>query len=194
MGNLTDHFSSGGGAGSNILEHLVWHPKGQTISTLKGGFTAGNITTHQDFSSTQMLPVNGTQIPYLPPDGTTQVYIRFEFLSRHPSSGSTLGSVSIEIERPGHGFIDVWDSRTQWFHSQSTYEVNRKAVECVININGTEDREQGSVSSWDVARNIKVMAAAYSSSYTHRMHRTDYWRNGGTDSFVRPIMTIIAMK
>jgi hypothetical protein len=193
MGNLTDHFAGGAGE-SNILEHLVWHPKGQTISTSKGDFTAGNITTHQDFTVSTMTTVNGTEIPYTPPDGTTKVYLRFEFLSRSPSSGAQLGSVSIEIERPGYGFIDVWDSRTQWFHNQSTYEVNRKSVECVIDINGTEDREQGSVSSWDVQRIIKVKAAAYGSSHPHRMHRTDYWRNAGTDSFVRPTMTIIAMK
>ena len=194
MGNLTDHFASSGG-GNNILEEIIFHPKGQTITTIKGDFTAGNITTHQDFTTSTMTLVTGSEIPYIPPDGTTSVYLKYEFACRkNGDDGTQLGSVAFELGTSAVGWTDIWDSRNQWFHNQTTYEVNRRSIECIISINGTEDIEQGSLSSWDSERIIRVRAATYSASYSYRMHRLDYWRNAGTDSFVRPTMTIIAMK
>ena len=189
MGNLTDHFSGGGG-GSNILEKLIWHPKGQTITTTQGAFTSGNITTHQDFTTSTMTNVNGTDFSYTPPDGTTSVFIRFEYAVRkNGSSGQQLGSVVIQVDG-----TEVDDSRTQWFHNTTVYKVDRKSVEAVIDINGTESIASGSMNTWNSAKVIRLRAGVYSSAYGIRMHRLDYWLGGNTDVFVRPTITIVALK
>ena len=188
MGNLTDHFSGGGG--NNILEKLIWHPKGQTITTTQGTFTSGNITTNQDFSSTAMTNATGTDFSYTPPSGTTSVFIRYECAVRKAGgSGKQLGSMVIQVDG-----TEVNDSRSQWFHNETLYEVDRKSVEAVININGTANIGSGDMDTWNSAKVIRLRAGVYSSTYSIRMHRLDYWLNSGTDSFVRPTITVVALK
>ena len=62
MGNLTDHFASGGGGG-NVLEQLAFQCKGDAMTDSFGNtITPENVTAYQSGQTTTWTKVNGSQI------------------------------------------------------------------------------------------------------------------------------------
>ena len=192
MGNLTDHFSGGGG--SNILEQLSFNCDNQTISTLQGDITAPNCTVYQDVTSTSLADVTNSSFAYQPPNGTTKVVVEYRFNQAYDESGyyHTLGSMIGNVDG-----TDIETSKIQWFdYGYNTYGrfSQIRDIRCEIKINGqADDVANGTMNTWDSPKNIKIRAACYhASTYNYWLHRTNYWVNTGNEEFVIPSYTITA--
>ncbi len=192
MGNLTDHFSGGGG--NNILEQLSFNCDNQTISTLQGDITVPNCTVYQNVTSTSLADVTNSSFAYQPPNGTTKVVIEYRFHQSNDEASNyyTLGSMLGNVDG-----TDVGTSKIQWFdYGYSTYERSAQIrdIRCEIKINGqTDDIANGTMNTWDSPKDIKIRAACYhSSTYNYWLHRTNYWIASGTSEFVIPSYTITA--
>jgi hypothetical protein len=192
MGNLSDFFASGGG--NNILEQLSFNCDNQTISTLQGNITAPNCTSYQNVTSTAMADVTNSSFAYQPPTGTTKVVIEYRFQQSQDEQANyyTLGSMLGSVDG-----VDVGTSKIQWFdYGYSSYERSAQIrnIRCEIKINGqTDSIANGTMNTWNSAKNIKMRAACYNAStYNYWLHQTNYWIAGGNNEFVVPAYKITA--
>ena len=161
MGNLTDHFLGGGG--SNILEEIYFTPDGRTVSTAKGNVTAGNVTAVQTFNSTSPVAFTNCNFSYTPPDGATKVLMEFTFIGRHIDSGNRYPLPTV------YGRLDgtvVTDSKWggYFYTAGPSYDSWQPTIFVEINIGGTNDIANNSVSSWTTSKTFSFIGMSFDSN------------------------------
>ena len=189
MGNLTDHFSGGGG--SNILEYLNYYADGRTLTTTKGDIVVPNITTYEE-ANTTWRTYPGTNIEYTPPDGTTNVYfsVSYKFLYKDTSK---LGHYQVYLDNSSGTETAITQSRYTYYNSSGDYD-QRDVVDTNIRINNTESVANGTVGTWDTARTLQLKYREYSASHEFYVNRSYHWNGTGTYANMQPLITIIATK
>lgn len=168
---------------SQVLEHLIMCADGRTYIGVKANYTMGNVTGVQNLT-TAHVRITGSNVNYLPPDGTKSVYYKCEFQARNTDTDPIL-----------HYAVNL--SGSQISNSRVTYRSNvirqeRHYVHQLFTITGVQNNTTGTVDSWDTARMIEATAREYTADYEGRLHITNHWDGTGTDIVVKPYVTIIA--
>jgi hypothetical protein len=190
MGNLTDHFSGGGG-GNNVLEYLNYYADGRTLTTTKGNIIVPNVTTYQS-ANTSIRTFPGTNIEYCPPDGTTNVYYKVSYKFMNNDS-SKLGHFQVYLDNSLGSQVAIAQSRYTYYNSSGDYD-QRSIVDANIRINGNEDVSNGTVGAWNAARTLEVKYREYNSGHTFDVNRSYHWNGAGSYANMQPLITIIATK
>jgi len=190
MGNLTDHFSGGGG-GSNILEYIKFQADGRIITTQKGDVTTQNVTTvTKALTSWQNLP--GSVFAYTPPDGTK--YVSYKLLtSMYYVDTANIGHFSLALDG-----TRITKSQNSWYFGTNHYQDQWEATGIIqIDSSFTENIAEGKLSSWDSNKTLSISFRTYSGSYEYNANDGYYQNGGGSSGTARaynPYVEIIAYK
>jgi hypothetical protein len=190
MGNLTDHFSGGGG-GSNVLEYIEYMADGRTITTTKGDVTVQSVTNYTDMT-TSYQDLTGSVIEYQPPDGTKYVHFAVEFKTLY-ADANNIGHFYSYIDNASGTPTKYTESRAS-FYNANHYD-NWQQLKCTYIVGeSTEDIPNGKIGTWDSPRTMKWMCREYSDSYEWYLNRVYHIDGGGSYDYSKPIVTIIATK
>tara|TARA_R100001198_G_C5242981_1_gene220782 strand:+ start:4875 stop:5450 length:576 start_codon:yes stop_codon:yes gene_type:complete len=191
MGNLSDHFSGGGGGGSNILEYIEYMADGRVITTTKGDVTVQNVTNYTDIS-TSYVDLTGSVIEYQPPDDTKYVHFQVEFKTLYKDANN-IGHFYAYIDNSSGTATKYTESRAS-FYNTNHYD-NWHILKCTYTVGeDTEDIANGKIGTWDSPRTMKWMCREYSSSYEWYLNRVYHIDGGGSYDYSKPVVTIIATK
>jgi hypothetical protein len=192
MGNLTDHFASGSGGGSNILEHIEYYADGRTVTTLKGDVTVQNVTSYLNLT-TAWVDYPGSVIEYTPPDDTKYVHYSINWKGMHGDANNII-HLQAYLDNSSGTPTAIAQSRATYYQ-RSSYDIVYNLKTSVSLGNASEDIAAGQLATWDSARTLKWMIREYSSSYEYVVNRQYHWNGTGIyfDN-AQPIMTIIATK
>ena len=69
----------------------------------------------------------------------------------------------------------------------------RVLIRIPIRITGTTSSSNCTLANWNSAKTLKVKFRDYSSGYRAQNHGTEWWDGGGTDTFCKPNLTLIAI-
>lgn len=190
MGNLTDHFSGGGG-GSNILEFIKFQADGRVISTLNGDVTTQNVTSNiQATTSWAVLP--GSVFAYTPPDDTKYVSYRIITNTYHLDANN-IGHFSLALDgtritNTQNGFYCTGNYQEQWI-SEGTIAIDSSY---------TEDVAAGKLASWTSDKTLAMYFRTYSNTSYEYYANDVYYQNGGGSSgearSYKPHVEIISYK
>ena len=190
MGNLTDHFSGGGG-GSNVLEYIEYMADGRTITTTKGDVTVQSVTNYTDMT-TSYQDLTGSVIEYQPPDGTKYVHFAVEFKTLY-ADANNIGHFYSYIDNASGTPTKYTESRAS-FYNANHYD-NWQQLKCTYIVGeSTEDIPNGKIATWDSPRTMKWMCREYSASYEWYLNRVYHLDGSGSYDYSKPIVTIIATK
>ena len=190
MGNLTDHFSSGGGGG-NVLEHIEFYADGRTITTSKGDITVQNITNYTNLT-TSYVDFPGSVVEYQPPDDTKYLHYAIDWKGMHGDATNIIHTQAYIDDTSGTPQAVTQSRYTSY---QGTNYDNYFTNKLTVSVgNTTEDIPNGKVGTWDSARTIKWRVREYSSSYEYIINRQYHWNGTGIYLNTQPIITIIATK
>jgi len=191
MGNLTDFFS-GGGAGSNVLEHIEYYADGRTITTAKGDITVQNVTSNLNLSST-WVDFPGSVLEYTPPDDTKYVHFHINFKGMHGDANNII-HLQAYVDNASGTATAILQSRYTAY--QNTNYDNFYTCKTTLSVgNITENIVAGQIGTWDSNRTIKWMVREYSDSYEYIVNRQYHWN--GTGDYInnaQPIITLTATK
>jgi hypothetical protein len=188
MGNLTDHFSGGGGG--NVLEQLAFQCKGDSMTDSFGNsITAENVTAYQSGQTTSWTKVNGSQIDYTPPADASKVIYEFRMQIGWDQGTHNIGYFQVYI-----GTTAVTDT----YHTSSGYYREDEVVlTSIIDIDSsyTDSDANAQYSSWTTDKTLSVKGRGHSTSnYWYKWHMTQYSSGTGTDIFTGPKLIITALK
>ena len=172
MGNLTDHFSGGGG--NNILEQLYFTPDGRTITTLQGDITAPNVTAYQVVASTSPVAFANCNFSYTPPTGTTKVLLEFTFYGRSNNSGNLYPLPTVYARLDNTVITDSkWGG--YFYTAGASYDTFDPTIKAEILINGTDDIANNSVSTWTSSKTFSFIGMSYDTNqHSWLMHNVRY--------------------
>lgn len=189
MGNLSDHFSGGGG--SNILEYIEFQADGRVIKTLNNGdVTTGNPTAVLA-ATTSYVQLPGSNFSYIPPSNTKYVSYTCK-TSIYYGDTANIGHFCMALD----GTL-VTSTKNGWYvnyHYQDQWQVGGTIQ---IDDSFTDDLSAGKLSSWTTAKVLDTRFREYSSSYEFVANDRYYQDGGGTSGETRvfkPIIKIIAYK
>jgi hypothetical protein len=190
MGNLTDHFAGGGGGGGNVLEQLAFQCKADAMTDSFGNtITPEHVTSYQYGQTTAGTKVNGSQIDYTPPEGTTKVIYEFRMQIGWHQGTHNIGHFQVYVDNT---------AITDTYHtSGGYYREDEVVLTSVFDINSsnTDSNANAKFASWTSDKTIKVSGRGYSTSnYWYKWHNTQYSNGGGTDIFTGPKLIITALK
>ena len=190
MGNLTDHFSAGGG--NNIIEEISGVCNGMEVTTDSGTYTLPNVTAIQALT-TSYVDCGGSYFTYTPPSDATYVRYSYKFKLEQISGG---GISHFKLMVDGSEVVDAY--RGYSFSSGSAYGDNLCEVQWWFKTNATtEDISAGQFTSWTSDKVIKVQGREYSGSHTGQIN-SNHYRNGagatGDYEIARPFLTIQSFK
>jgi hypothetical protein len=157
-----------------LLETLSGKCKGQSITVSSGTYTLENPTA--DFSltdGTTWKDLTGSKINYKPPTGTKQVI--YEFSYHHSGDG---GSADLHIYRLSIDGTSITNEKGTFRTGGGSQYDNFSTVRFVIDINGIDDLQNNSVSSWNTLKELKMEVSGYSTSYVVNIHRVVHFENG----------------
>lgn len=191
MGNLTDHFSGGGG--SNILEELIGACDGSSVTVPSGTYTFANITNLTSLTTANNT-IPGSEISYTPPAGATRVMYSFEFKIEQVSysgiSHYKLLVDDVEVTAAYRDFAFAYNSNE---HSSDVF-----IMHYVFDLTASSDNiADGEFNGWDSPKTIKVTGREYSGTYQVNVN-SNHYRDGATATgqyeVAKPILTIKAYK
>lgn len=189
MGNLTDHFSGGGGGGA-ILEMISGICDGRTITTSHGTYTLPNVTAAQTLTNTHTR-LTGSNIDYTPPSGTTMVRYEFDW-KRHYIDYYGLYHLGFHI---GGTEATIFRHTTYDYPSGNGRQICDERFTAVINIEGsTDDVANGKLAYWTSDKTLEIKARNYDTSYEIGAHKLYYWDRSSSSAIERPKLTITAIK
>ena len=161
--------------GSNILESLYFTPDGRTVSTAKGNVTAGNVTAKQTFNSTSPAVFTNCDFSYTPPDGATKVLMEFTFQGRHIDSGNMYALPTVYGRLAGTVVTDSKWGSYQYSASTATNHSFNPTIYVEINIGGSDDIANNSVSSWTTSKTFSFIGMSFDSNqHAWQAHNTRY--------------------
>jgi len=191
MGNLSSIFPSS--SGNNVLEVIDGVADGRTITANSNSYTFQNVTSSTTLNDSYQ-DVPGTTISYTPPDGATQVAIKYYF--KHRGNGYS-GIMGYKILVDG---TTVLPSNKHVAGNYSNGANNHPQFLCqasyVFDLTGSSDNiSQGIFSNWTTAKTIKVQARRYNSTYQAIVNSNrwfDATNASGTREVDKPVIQIIA--
>lgn len=167
-----------------ILEVLSSVCDGSSVTVGSGTYTFQNVTTQQEYIGATFTDINGSELAYTPPAGTSRVLYRFVF-----------GTYWVAAHMINHyrfliGGSEVVFSR----HNRSGYySEDRCAFEWTIAIGGSSNANTGQQATWTSPKTLKMQYRQYGASNYGNLHGTKYWNGTGGNQFNIPILTITAI-
>jgi hypothetical protein len=156
---------------AQVLEQLAGVCDGRSITSSSGTYTLENVTTSQDVTQTR-TSATGSFINYKPPSGTKQVVYEYTFSSFSDDGDDHAVQCFLEIDG-----IECTNQRRMvagWYSRNET-----STLKFVINIGDTDDLANAKVSSWDVARQLKVIVRVHvEPNLTAKLHTAYEWTTG----------------
>ena len=167
-----------------ILEQFFSPCDGSVIALQDGNHTLENVTATQ-FGTDSWVKLNGSEITYTPPTGTTQVIYEFHFMD----------SYDHETSWSSHKFqIDGTDvAYNRIMNGSNDHSAQYVVAKLGINIGGDADANVGRQASWSSAKTIKIMSTEYNSSNGSKWHNATNWAQSSTDQFSIPSIGITAI-
>lgn len=176
----TNHFAPKPG---EIIEYLSSPCDGSTVSGVEHSYTWPNVTTQQTLSASYQV-LNGSQIAYVPPSNASKVIYDFNFGMRHEHDHA-ISHHKLFIDN-----VEVLRARQ---NRSGRYPEDKISFNWVFNIGGTTSTDTGRQSSWTSPKTIKIESRWYGTSNARNAHGTTYWDGTGSNQFVMPTLTLIAI-
>ena len=168
-----------------VLEVLTSLCDGSTVEVISGSYTFQNVTAVQN-ATTSYVDLNGSTISYKPPTGTKKVIYEFTYMFARADAGP-LGHHKFFIDS-----VEVTNAR--WDNGGNTFYGMLQTFKWIINCNAASNvAADGSFTSWDALKQLKIQAREYGSSNECQWHSTHYWDGAGSEQFHRPLLTITAI-
>ena len=170
---------------SGVLEK-IWVPcDGRTVSTKSGNnMSITNVTAKQLFASSYS-DLNGSNITYTPPTGTTLVIYEYAFQTcRWDSHGIAHFKFQIDSTVITNSYF------TLSMHQQLEDICHFKFP---INIGGSTNNDTGQLASWGSSRTLVLRGRRYGGSNEQRIHKTEYSDGSGTQRFHQPYVGVTAV-
>jgi hypothetical protein len=166
-----------------IIEVLSSPCDGSSVTVGSGTYTFQNVTGVQ-VTTTTYQNVTGSVLNYTPPTGTRQVLYNFQYAMRweneHAISHHTFYIAGVEVV----------NSR---FSRSGRYPEDRYSFEWTMNIGGAQNNNTGRQSTWNTAKELKMMCRRYGDANARNLHATTYWDGAGSQQFSMPVLTITAI-
>jgi len=189
MSKLTDIFPAA--ASSNVLEVICGIGDGRTVSGVNNSYTLGTAaaieltTSHQD--------MQGSSIDYILPNDTN--YVHYEYVVKWAAT-DTSGICHWRLNFDGNDVSAAYINNAS-SHGGSSHGHQLVYINWVFDLTvSTTNYSQGQItkSDWSGAKNIKVTARDYSSSYDARAHWITWWNGSSTGyPFLEPpLLTVTA--
>lgn len=176
--------NSWGSAGSNVLEALHMVCDGSSTTVSSGTYTSTNITAVQN-STTTYADLTGSSISYTPPSGAKTVLYEFRFATGYANAQE---GTHYNIYLDGTEVTDArFSSTTQgglsdnWVYIRWPFKIGDGAVAA-----------SGKVATWSSAKIIKTQIRAYHSTYSTKIHETQYWDGGTAQHISKPTISVTA--
>ena len=169
-----------------ILEQFYTPCDGSVIALQDGNHTILNTTAKQGSTTSEVL-MNGSEISYTPPTGTTQVIYEYSFQIGHEDSDPIL---------------NYWlyvDSSAVAYSASTTrghyYHCNRVFFKWALNIGGTASTNTGRQASWGSAKTLKMMFRSLAlGTYGGDIHEAEnFGPLSSADVFAQPCLGITAI-
>jgi hypothetical protein len=166
-----------------IIEYLTSPCDGSSVVGLSGTYTWPNVTAAQTLSTTSQV-ITGSQITYTPPAGASKVLYKFEF---------ALNWVTEHAISHQRFFIDGVEVTSARFNRSGRFPEDKTSFEWPINIGGSTTAATGRQASWTSPKTLSVQSRWYSASNNRNAHTTVYWDGAGSNQFLMPVLTLIAI-
>jgi len=169
-----------------ILEQFYTPCDGSVIALQDGNHTILNVTAKQTGTASEVL-MNGSEISYTPPTGTTQVIYEYSFQIGHHDNDPIL---------------NYWlyvDSDAVTYSASTTrghyYHCNRVVFKWAINIGDTANTNTGRQASWGSAKTLKMMFRCLdTANYEADIHEAEnFGPLSSQDVFAQPTLGITAI-
>ena len=167
-----------------ILEVLSSVCDGSSVTVGSGSYTFQNVTTQQTYVGNVPTDINGSELAYTPPAGTSRVLYRFVF-GTYWVSAHAINSYRFLID--GNEVVFSRHNRSGY------YNEDRYAFEWTIAIGGTPNANTGRQATWTSAKTLKMQYSQHGGSNYNNLHGTRYWNATSGDQFNIPILTITAI-
>jgi len=157
VGVATGGFKKSGETSLQVLEQFMSPADGSSFATSNGTITLTDVTSTLNLT-TSFQTLDGSQITYTPPTGTTLVIYECQFTLRSSDSNAILG---------GHLRIDsdtILESRFG-LRGATNYSDHLYHFKFGINIGGSASATTGRVASWTSGKTLKLELNEYDSSY-----------------------------
>mgnify|MGYP001220868719 FL=1 len=178
--------NSATGLKGTIIETLAGVCDGTTVTVQSGTYQFPNVTTSQNLSTTY-ADVTGSSIDYTPPNGTSRVVYEFNYQQAWSSGSHCISHWKLFLDN-----VEVTNYRK---NLSGTYPEQIPTHKWVFTIGVSDTPATGAVSSWNVAKNIKLQAREYGgSNAADRIHGTYYWDGGASQQFSHPTLQITAIR
>tara|TARA_B100000029_G_scaffold410052_1_gene411821 strand:+ start:1451 stop:2080 length:630 start_codon:yes stop_codon:yes gene_type:complete len=169
-----------------ILEQFYTPCDGSVIALQDGNHTILNVTAKQTGTASEVL-MNGSEISYTPPTGTTQVVYEYSFQIGHHDNDP---------------IINYWlyvDSDPVAYSASTTrghyYHCNRVVFKWAINIGGSASTNTGRQASWGSAKTLKMMFRCLdTANYEGDIHEAEnFGPLSSADVFAQPTLGLTAI-
>ena len=171
-----------------VLEVLNGICDGRSVTVASGTYTLPKVTALQDLTET-MVDLTGSNISYKPPVGTNTVIYKWKY--RTNINDGTFFNMGYQLYIDNVAFGDVE------FRGNQEYQDSYDELEVIINITGTDDYNNHSISSWNSLKTLKLKGRERASTRQSEIHATGWYTTEvGGDAYpaVRPPrMTITAI-
>ena len=169
-----------------ILEQFYTPCDGSVIALQDGNHTILNVTAKQTATASEVL-MNGSEISYTPPTGTTQVIYEYSFQIGHHDNDPIL-NYWLYV---GSDAVTYSASTTRGHY----YHCNRVVFKWAINIGGTASTNTGRQASWTSAKTLKMMFRCLdTTNYEADIHEAEnFGPLSSQDVFAQPTLGITAI-
>tara|TARA_Y100000817_G_scaffold65790_1_gene49721 strand:- start:7318 stop:8067 length:750 start_codon:yes stop_codon:yes gene_type:complete len=182
-GATAPEWADDGYRAGEVIEE-IWLPQNGTSQTvLSGTYTGANITAYQDLTDSY-ADVTGSAINYTPPSAATRVVYSLHLYASH-------NAISFSHYKT---YLDSTEVTAARANNNRDYIDNVQAFTWVFLIGGSANAATGQVATWTSAKQIKMQARRYSSTYTQKLHQTYYWDGATAAQMHVPIINIKAIK
>tara|TARA_R100001443_G_scaffold115598_2_gene133743 strand:+ start:640 stop:1203 length:564 start_codon:yes stop_codon:yes gene_type:complete len=171
-------------SGGPIKERFLLPCDGSSFTTSNGTFTTTNVTGVQGLGGNNSTTLNGSEISYQPPSGTTLVI--YEFITSF-GAGDNGGIWNICLYIDGNQIVRS---------GLSARVSSNGSLPCYfrwgVNIGGTTDYNSGRVDAWTSAKTLLCRARDYDHNHDQNGNQRNHFQMGG-GGFKQPQIGITAI-
>jgi hypothetical protein len=166
-----------------IIEYLTSPCDGSTVIGQSGSYTWPTVPGQQTLSASYQT-LSGSSISYVPPAGASKVVYRFNFGMRWENDHAI-----------SHHKFFIDGTEVLWARQNRSgrYPEDKISFEWTINIGGVANTSSGRQASWNSLKTLNVSSRWYGSGNSRNAHGTHYWDGTGSNEFVMPTLTLIAI-